>query len=309
MGGTVLWMDGFPPQGLGFLSNAQVRVTPGSTKLVTTEVTARLAGLSRSCALISPYDRPFAVGQLDLELFPSGHLHGSASLSVRWDGGHFVYTGPINPKDGLDNEPCGVRRSGVLITESRYGHPDYVFPPAEETTERLIDRCRALLEWDETPVLLVSQPLGKPQSLAARLQAQGLPVWAHRRIVDGARRLKELGLPTGRPRRFKPSPDFTGVVLWPTRSRRAPSLQRLSAAHPILVSGEAARKEAVTKAGCEEGFVLSDHADFSSLVEYVERVSPHRVALLPGRAHPLRERLQSKKTSVEILEPTQLSMF
>lgn len=303
-------MDGFPPHGLGFLSNAHVRVSVGNTKLVTTKTTAILSGLSEHHVLLSPYDRTFAVGKLDLELLPSGHIPGAASLFVRWDDGHFLYTGPINPKCGVSLEPCGMRRSDVLITESRYGHPDFVFPEdREEVLDSLVEKCRFHLERDITPVLFVSNPLGKAQELAERFFLKNIPVYAHRKITNGAITLKKLGLSKGKPKRLNPSKLSQGVVLWLSNSHKAPTLSKLKNKHTILVSGEAVHPQAARRLGADESVVLSDHADFPSLMEYVEGVGAQRIALLPGRAHGFIDHLSKRNRKIEILEPKQLSMF
>jgi len=303
-------MDGFPPHGLGFLSNAHVRVSIGNTKLVTTKTTAVLSGLSENHVLMSPFDRTFAVGKLDLELLPSGHIPGAASLFVRWENGHFLYTGPINPKCGVDLEPCGMRRSDVLITESRYGHPDFVFPEdREEVLGSLVEKCKFYLERDVTPVLFVSTPLGKAQELADRFFLKSIPVYAHRKIANGSIKLRKLGIFKGTPKRLNPSKPSQGVVLWLSGSHKAPTLSNLKNKHTILVSGEAVHQQAARRLGAEESVVLSDHADFPSLIKYVEGVGAKRIALLPGRAHSFIDHLNKRNRKIEILEPKQLSMF
>ncbi len=306
--GTVLWMDGFPPHGLGFLSNAHVRISQGTAKMVATKTTVALAGLPEHSVLISPYDRIFAIGKLDLELFPSGHIPGSAALLVRWDKGSFIYTGSFNPKGAAGEETCQVRRSDVLIMESRYGHPDFVFPQDRvEILESLVEKCKELVAVDRTPVLLVSRPLGKAQVIAEKLDKGGIPVQAHHRVTEGSRRLRKLGYPTGNPRRLNTSKPVEGAVIWLATAHKAPSLKKLKNPIFILVSGEAIRPQATSRLGAEDSVILSDDADFPSIVNYVERVGARRVALLPGRAHILADHLPNK--DVEILEPTQLSMF
>lgn len=301
-------MDGFPLHGLGFLSNAHVRVSRGTAKMVATKETAVLAGLPEHSVLISPYNRIFAIGKLDLELFPSGHIPGSAALLVRWDKGSFLYTGSFNPKEAPGEEPCQVRRSDVLITESRYGHPDFVFPPdREEILESLVEKCKKLIAVDRTPVLLVSRPLGKAQVIAEKLDGGGIPVRTHHRITEGSRRLRKSGYPVGVLPRLNTAKPFKGAVIWLTGSHKALSLKKLKNPFFILVSGEAVQPQAAAKLGAEDSAILSDHADFPAIINYVEQVGARRVALLPGRAHILADHLPNKE--VEILEPKQLSMF
>jgi Cft2 family RNA processing exonuclease len=302
-------MDGFPPHGLGFLSHAHVRVSSQNAKIVTTHTTAELSRLQGPGLLVSPYDRRFAVGRLDLELFASGHVPGGASLLVRWEGNEVLYAGTVNPRPSLGAEACQLRRSHTLVVGSRFGSPDFVFPPAAQEMERVCDRVVELISRGKVPVLLVTSWLGKAQPIAARLHEMGVEVWAHRKIVEGCRRLRDLGRVGGSPHRFKPDRARGGAVLWLTRSRKAPSLAKLEEGRYMLVSGEAKDPGYVSRMGCAEGFVLSDHADFEGLVSYINSVEPKRLVLLPGRAHTLAEHVQKRGRVVEVLEPRQLSMF
>jgi Cft2 family RNA processing exonuclease len=310
--GTVLWMDGFPPHGLGFVSHAHRRVTLAhakTAKIVTTQTTAALAGLAGPNVLTTPYDRRFSIGKLDLELFPSGHVPGAAALWLRWEENEMLYAGSINPTGELGAEPCGLRRAEILVIESTYGNPAFAFPPPEQTLAQLCTRIQTLISDGRIPVVLVSHPAGKAQAIASRLHNRGVTVWAHRRICEAGRCLRDLGRASGAPRRLKPERAQGGAVLWLLASRKAPSLQKLSAPRFIAVSGEVCDPGFTARYAADEGFVLSDHADFRTLVRYIDSVEARRVVLLPGRAHTLAAHIRKGRRNVEVLEPSQLSMF
>ncbi len=310
--GTILWMDGFSAQGMAFLSHAHSRVPSQASQIVTTKQTAVLAGLTGPGLLVSPFDRPFSVGKLDLELLSSGHIPGAASLLVRWGGTELLYAGSVNTEPGLmPTEPCQTRRAEALILGCRYGHPRFAFPRPEQAIDRLMSIVKSQLLQGRTPVLLLNEPLGKAQGLAALFHQENIETWAHRKICDGAARLRDLGLPVGHPRRLtnQKAQDIQGVVLWLVASRDARTLKQVPKAMFVLVSGLAADPTVIAQMGVADSVVLSDHADFAGLVSYVERVRARHVFLLPGKPHPLAATLRKQGLRVTILHPTQLALF
>ncbi len=310
--GTILWMDGFSAQGLVFLSHVHQRAPTKATQIVTTRQTAVLAGLKGPGVLIPPFDRPFSVGKLDLELLSSGHIPGAASLLVRWDSAQLLYAGSVNPSPALlPTEPCQTRRAEALILGCRYGHPRFAFPDPNAALDRLRETVSTKLSSGQTPVLLLNEPVGKAQALSGLFHGENIEVLAHRKICEGATRLRDLGLPVGHPRRLDSIKGTLpkGIVLWLLASRDTAALSRIANPYFILVSGLAADPTALTQAKADDGVVLSDHADFAGLISYVERVGARHVFLLPGRPHPLAATLRKQGLRVTILHPTQLALF
>ncbi len=308
--GTVVWMDGFPPQGLAFVSHAHVRVPKKAGRLLATWQTAVLAGLEDRDLLSCPFDRPVAVGRVDLELASAGHVPGSASLLLVAEGRRYLYAGAVNPRTSVAGaEPCQPRRCDVLVLGCRYGHPRFLFPDANAELERLAGRIRAVLGRGRTPVLVLRRPLGKAQALAAWLHTEGYEVWAHKAICEMAVRVRRLGLPAGTPRRIKSGSRVSGVVLWLAGSR-SEILDRVVASQVrLLVSGDAQDPVALAQYQVAEGFILSEHADYPALLSYVEQTGARTVHLLPGRPHGLAAELRRRNLKVSLLRPVQLRLF
>src|SRR5512136_2867020 len=83
-------------------------------------------------ALPAQYRVPFGLGELTLELFPAGHVLGSAQLRVLRNGIALGYTGdfclePTHAAEAAEVVPCDC-----LVMESTFGHARYAFPPKEE---------------------------------------------------------------------------------------------------------------------------------------------------------------------------------
>ena len=111
--GTHLWCDARRARTLSFVSHAGQPLPGPHRQLLCTERTLRLLSLGEKDApkdaLQSPYSRPFSLGGLRLELFPSGYLPGAASLLLSLPGERKVaYVGDLNPQPGPLSEPLGT---------------------------------------------------------------------------------------------------------------------------------------------------------------------------------------------------------
>ena len=106
--GTVIACDATAGTELVFLSHAPAfgvhpqRPLPRGggvrRQVLATDVTLALLGAPgerlKAHALPGAYGRPFSLGDLRLEMFPSGFMPGAASLLCERDGRRLLYTGP-----------------------------------------------------------------------------------------------------------------------------------------------------------------------------------------------------------------------
>lgn len=286
---SVLWFDAPKPQQLCFVSHANVDGALDHQKILTTELTHELLqGLSRMHgrgrrahepqALVTPYRRPFSLGQLSLELFPSGFVLGSASLLVEVNGVTIVYAGEINPRKSELVERLEARRCEVLVLSSRFSLRRFVFPPFERVAQGIVSFAQKALERKSTPVFFC-QPLGEAQEVAHLLLRQGLPVRAHRQILATSRVYTQSGAPLGELKRLAGSSTTPAAVLWPIGLRTSPSLAKLPSPETAFVSGLAVDEKARQAAACDAAFALSARADYAGMLEYVRACSPDLVVL------------------------------
>src|SRR5512136_3393454 len=106
-------------------------------------------------ALPAAYREPFGLGELTLELFPAGHVLGSAQLrAVNGPGVALGYTGDLCLEPTETAEPAEVMGCDVLVLESTFGLPRYVFPPKEEVLRDVRAFVDDALSDGVTPILL-----------------------------------------------------------------------------------------------------------------------------------------------------------
>lgn len=316
LAGTVLACDAAAGSDLVFLSHAAVigarrrralpRVGGGRRQILTTEATLGLLGSFgerlRAQALVTPYGRPFTLGELRLELFPSGYLPGAASLLCERDGRRLVYAGPI----GQGGE---VRAADALCLDARFADPGIVFPERTEAEASLVRVARDRAD-GRAPVLLID-PLPLAPIVARTLAAARVPLRAHRAIVDALEAFKSLG-PAAVPavQRFAGRLGPDEVLLWPAGAR-APRQGGVDAAEGRRLIRVSPRPGAGQgPIGAAEALTFPFGADFAQLVRYVASSGASEVALVGAPDDALAELLRARGIAAyRIGPPRQIDLF
>jgi len=317
---TVLWLDAPTPRQLCFISHADVPGASAHQKILATERTAELLralgaahGRGRHAhepqALVTPYGRPFALGQLTLELFPSGNLLGAASLLIKHRGQEIIYSGEVNPRSSPLVERLETRQCDVLVIGCRFGERRFTFPPFGQVVEGLVRFAREALQRGQTPVFFC-EPVGESQDLTRILLEAGVPVRAHRLHCVASRVYERAGSPLEglacHRRRGEVTP---AALLWPPRLRTSPALERLGELRTAFVSGLALDEETRAAADCEAAFALSAQADYPGIVQYVQACKPKQVLLGGGCGSDLAEDLAALGMEVSSLgSPEQMDL-
>ena len=309
---TILWVDSPRPRSLCFVSHAGVVGALGHQKIVSTALTTRLLrslaaayGRGRRAhepqALVTPYGRLFSLGQLSLELFPSGHALGAASLLLTQRGQTIVYAGDVNLRGNPLVEGLEARNCDVLVLPARFGQRRWALPPASETAQNLVSYVAHALATGQSVVIFCA-PLGEAQEVAHLLQQADLRVQAHRRIAALCKVYQEADGPLETVPMFRSDSTEPLALLWPCSLQRSPALRRLQSPRRVLVSGLAMDDEVrQTIDDLDAAFALSSHADYGGLLEYVRACNPSRVVLVGGSPWDLQKDLQGMSIEVELL--------
>ena len=255
----------------------------------------------RTEALPAGFRAPFGLGDLTLELFAAGHVLGSAQLRVLRGNVALGYTGDLCTEPTHAAERAEVMPCDVLVLESTFGHPRYVFPPKEETllaVRRFVDD---VLSDGATPVLL-GYALGKAQEILKYLSGAGYRCAVHPVVHAVNRVYEQHGVAFPNVRALPPEgPEPGEVVVAPPHLARSPALRGVRRRRTAVLTGWAVDGGRHFRA--DAAFPLSDHADFPSLLRYAKATGAGRVFTVHGfsdvlaaalrteglRAEPLRE--------------------
>ncbi|HNU51410.1 MAG TPA: MBL fold metallo-hydrolase [Verrucomicrobiota bacterium] len=287
-------------------------------QVILTRPTARFMRLrlgGRRAERIVAFGEPLTLegpaGLYTLTLLPAGHILGSAMAFVQSDVGSLLYTGDFKLRAGGAAEPCDlslVSSCDTLVMETTFGLPRYRFPPATAVWEAIHGFCRETLDQGGTPVLL-AYSLGKSQEVLVGLGNAGFAVALDRDCHRIARLYEELGFPLPPYALWETSPAPGTVVVCAPNAARARRISPLTRPRLAAVTGWAMDTACRHRYGVDAAFPLSDHADFSELLELVDHVRPRRVWTLHGFAADFASTLRERGFDARTLgQPDQLSL-
>jgi putative mRNA 3-end processing factor len=308
--GTAIWCDARRARELCFVSRADRVAGSRHGQLIATSESFALMGKKGRGAgsdseLAVPPGRPFSLGTLRLELFPSGSALGAAALAVDTGERRIVYAGAIHPRGGGLGGAGEQRACDVLVVSAHHGLPHYRFPPLDDALGQIVDACRG-----QAAALLVPGWL-EGLDLAAALERAGVgEIVAHRSIHHAVQRLRAAGQGAIALRRAGARLRTGQVALWPLARRAALASLLPSDGRLVLVSGDAVDPAAVARARADRGVAWSTEADHAALVRYIDQTRARAVYLLGRHAGALaRELDRPTRTAHPLAAPQQMSLF
>jgi ATP-dependent DNA ligase I len=281
-----LWLDPRDRKPFAFVSHAHSDHIAPHDEVIVSERTARLMQArlpGKRNEHVVPFGERTTIRGLDLMLLPAGHIFGSAQLFLETSEGTLLYTGDFKLRPGRSAEPTEWRQAETLIMETTYGLPRYRLPPTDEVIGQIVAFCRDALEAGAVPVLL-GYSLGKAQEILCSLTGAGLTPMLHGSVHQMTRIYEQFGQSFCEYERYKAGEVAGKVLICPPSANRSRMLEKIRDKRVAMISGWAVDSNAVYRYQVDAAFPLSDHADYTDLLRYVELVQPQRVLTLHGFA-------------------------
>src|SRR5881398_3293122 len=281
-----LWLDPWEAKRFAFVSHAHSDHIAPHEEIILSERTARLLQArmpgSRTEHVL-PFGEQRRVRDIDLLLLPAGHIFGSAQLFLSNQGETLLYTGDFKLRHGKSAEAAEWRPADTLIMETTFGLPRYQFPPTEHVIAQIVAFCREAIEDGAVPVLL-GYSLGKAQEVLCSLEGAGLTPMLHGSVYRMTRIYEQFGQSFCKYVRYNTNDVAGKVLICPPSANRSRMLEKIARKRVAMISGWAVDPGAVYRYQVDTAFALSDHADYTDLLRYVELVQPRQVFTLHGFA-------------------------
>jgi putative mRNA 3-end processing factor len=302
-------------QALGALGRRRaVLRRAGRQELLITEPTLALLGASgarlRRHALPVQFGRPFSLGEARVELFPSGHMPGSASLLVETDGRRMVYAGTVRlVRPGFGAVAAELRPAHALCVDATFGDPRFVFPDPAVALDQARRFVAESIAAGAAPVLL-TPAFSTAMEIAAALATAGITLRGHRAILAAAAAFRAAGAPGPAIARFAGKLGPGEALLWPPEARLAPQVARLGAARFAFVSGFSLDPDALARVRADVAIPLSNQSDFAELLAYIDATGAREVAVHRGHADAFAAVLRGRGIDAYSLgPPRQMDLF
>ena len=281
--GTEFYLDAKKKSPLSFISHAHSDHVRRHDQIIATPATISLISQRqrKTNTVALDYHQQYQIDDFEIELIPSGHILGAAQILVQHDGMKLLYTGDFKPGKNLTADPLEVRQADILIMESTFGAPEFVFPKEWQIIERLtkfIDRC---FQSGIVPVVM-GYATGKSQEALKILGDLDYKVSIHPSVAQIASVYEQHGI------EFKNYQIYNGedlrerVLLIPPHLAKSHSVEKIWHTRKLILTGWAAQPNAKFRYNADEALAFSDHADFNQLIEFVHQVQPEKVFITHG---------------------------
>jgi DNA ligase 1 len=294
--GLDLWLDPWDERPTAFVSHAHSDHIGNHREVILSTITAKLMTARLPGDRIEhllEFRVPFSFRNAQLTLYPAGHIYGSAQAHVLFENESLLYTGDFKLRKGKSAEPIEWCESNTLIMETTYGLPRYIFPPTEQVVSQLVNFCAEAIEDGATPILF-GYSLGKAQEILAALFGSGFRVLLHPSVFRMTKLYEALEDRLPPYSLYRPEDLPSSVLICPPNANRTRFVQSIKSRRTAMLTGWALNPGANHRFQCDAAFPLSDHADYSDLLQYVELVRPRRVFTLHGYANEFAEDLRRR---------------
>lgn len=318
-----LWIDSMKPRKRSYVSHGHADHARPHDIVVTSPNNARVCALRfgkrapnkddderREIVFEThAFNEPWREGEHELTLFSAGHVLGSSQLLIESARGRFVYTGDFKLEHSYTAEVPEVKPCDTLLMECTYGRPEYAFPPRAEVAGAMVAWAKSALEDGAVPIFF-AYSLGKAQEAMAILGAGGIPLTVHGAIASMAGVYEEAGVALPPYERYDATRfDGGGALVWPPSGKALPTAVRGKLVRTAALTGWVLGRGQNFRGRTDAGFPLSDHADYPSLLRYVELAKPKKVLLNHG-GREFVGRLRKLGVDAEYLEANaQLALF
>jgi Cft2 family RNA processing exonuclease len=247
------------------------------------------------------YGERFERHGVTLELYPAGHVLGSAQIYLEREGRSLLFTGDFQRRLSRTAVPAAAPPAEILATETTFGLPVFRFPDREVIEDRLVAACRRAFEEEKTPVLL-AYGFGKSQEVALALTEAGIPTVLHGAAWKLLPEFEAAGHAFPLSRAYETGPARPGeALIVPPNCARTPAVRNVKRRRIVYLSGWAMREASRADFDADVLLPMSSHADFPGLLQHVADVAPRRVVTLHGYARDFARILLSRGVPAEPL--------
>ncbi|GAC1620297.1 MAG: ligase-associated DNA damage response exonuclease [Nevskia sp.] len=254
------------------------------------------------------YGERFVLGAATVSFHSAGHVLGSAQVRIEHGGEVWVVSGDYKRDADPSCAPFEPVRCDTFITEATFALPAYRWPDTQLVAGEIFDWWQAAKR-DGQAAVLYCYALGKAQRVLAELtRYTGEPVLVHGAMPALIKVYRQAGirmLPTEPVGNLPKGTDFAGrLILAPPGASGTPWMKRLHPYTTGFASGWMRVPGGKRRLAYERGFVLSDHADWDSLLRTIAETGARRVLVTHGHGDALIAHLRGLGLAAETLAAT-----
>lgn len=239
-----------------------------------------------------------------ISLHPAGHVLGSAQVRLQWRDQVWVVSGDYKLDEDPTCTPFEPVACHTFITESTFGLPVYRWPEPSAVMQQINAWWAENVKHHRASVLY-AYSLGKGQRVLAGVDASIGPIITHSSLnaINDAYRAAGIRLPPTKGVTEVDAADCQhALVLAPPAVAGSSWMRRFGQASDAMASGWMRVRGARRRRGVDRGFVMSDHADWPSLLRAIQATGAERVIVTHGSTAVLIRWLQEQGLNAQAFE-------
>ena len=268
---------------IGLITHAHsdhAKTSSTNTYYMTPETAALIDSDNKNCKIKkTPFEKKFSLNEFDCSFHNSGHILGSAQVAIS-NSKEVVLTSDFKLQKSILFDSAEILPSDILVIESTFGTPNFIFPKREIIYENMIKWINSALSKNSF-VVLGGYATGKAQELTKIVTEfiNETPL-VHQKSFIQNNVYKKQGVKLGDYLELNHNLNEANILIIPPHLINDELLLALQ--HQLKRKVECAIATGWKRYSKYKTFPLSDHADFNSLIEYVKQSNPKLVLTTHG---------------------------
>ena len=235
------------------------------------------------------YGEPFVLGDVQISFHPAGHVLGSAQIRIDDGDTVWVITGDYKRDPDPTCQRFEPMHCDVLITEATFALPIYRWPSMDQVMEHMFRWWDHHIRNQRTPILLCYS-LGKAQRIMAEIrQRSDRSVRVHGAVANLNLEYEKQGVALCPWQRASESDKgvSTDLIIAPPQVAGSSFLKRFHPTELAMASGWMQVRGVRRRSAINHGFVVSDHADWQSLIQTIQQSEAGQIYATHGETRVL----------------------
>lgn len=232
-----------------------------------------------------PYGEQISINGVKLSFHPAGHIVGSAQIRLEYKGYVSVFSGDYKVQDDGLSTPFEIVRCNEFVTESTFGLPIYNWLEPEQYAEQMKNWHLMNKEQGKTSVF-IGYSLGKAQRIMKAVEGCG-KIFVHNSVAKINEAIESSGiqLPEYEPVYFNEDLKKINneIVIVPPALLDSNMIRKIPNRATGLCSGWMQVRGSRRWRSADAGFAISDHADWTGLLDTVKATGAEKVHVTHGQ--------------------------
>ncbi len=266
---------------------------PGNGKVLATRETIEIMKLryGEKCAnsfQIIKYGEKLKINNINISMFPAGHVLGSAQILIEYKGYKTLVTGDYKTTDDEISKQFELIKCNTLISEATFGLPVFQHPNAHDEITKII---RSINKNKDSTHLIGCYALGKAQRVIYLLRKAGYDktIYIHGALEKICNYYENQKIPLGKLEKISASIQNlkNDVVLAPPSAIKDRWSRKFNNKISCQASGWLSIKQRVKQNRVEIPLIISDHSDWTELTETIINSKAEKVLVTHGNEEGL----------------------